>query len=93
MKFKVTYYDIDTDSTVTKNCETISDYKTTDESFSFYPVDDPPKIYKAVVIDRPKISICQIPNGIRIVVEGYQYMKSGGYWKTKTIIENENSNS
>ena len=92
MKFKVTYYDIDTDSGVTKYCERL-DYRTTDEYFSFYPIDDPVRIYKAVIIDRPKISICQIPNGIRIVVEGYQYMKSGGYWKTKTIIENENSNS
>ena len=88
MKFKVTYYDIDTDSTVTKNCESISDYKTTDESFSFCPVDDPPKIYKAVVIDRPTISIYQHKDKIRIIVDGYQYMKSGGYWKTKTTIEN-----
>ena len=44
MKFKVQYYDYDTDSTITKNCIDI-DYNTVDKVFSFYPVDDPPRIY------------------------------------------------
>ena len=86
MKYKVTYYDYDTDSTITKNCIDI-DYNTVDKTFSFYPVDDPPRIYRSVVIDHPIVSIYQNDRGLRITVDGYQCIKSGGYWKTKTIIE------
>jgi hypothetical protein len=74
MKYKVTYYDYDTDSTITKNCINI----------------DPPRIYKSVIIDHPTVSICQNDRGLRITVDGYQCIKSGGYWKTKTIIESMN---
>jgi hypothetical protein len=91
MKFKVTYYNVDTDSSVTKDCICI-DYNTINTSFSFLPVDDPPTIYKAVVIDNPKVSIYQNDNGIvKIIVDGYQYIaKSGGYWKTTTTIQSIN---
>jgi len=86
MNFKVTYYDYDTNSTITKNCIKIT-YNTNDNNFSFIPVDEPPKIYKAVVIDHPTVNINQSENNIRIHVEGYQYVKNNGYWKTKTVIE------
>ena len=86
MKFKVTYYDYDTDKSVTKDCIEI-DYMNADKNFSFVPVDNPPRIYKSVVIDHPIISIYQNDSGIRILVQGYQGMNDGGYAKTKTIIE------
>lgn len=89
MKFKVTYYDIETDKSITKDCVEM-DYNNRDDenTFSFMPVDNPPKIYKSIVIDHPKISIHQHDGDIRILITGYQYMKSGGYNKTSTTIEN-----
>ena len=84
-KITVNYYDIETDQTVEKNCLDII-YDQSDNQFSFTPVDDPPRIYKAVVIDRPVVQIYQNDRNVRIIVEGYQYMKSGGYYKTKTTI-------
>jgi hypothetical protein len=88
MKFKVTYYDVETGKGVTKNCVEI-DYKehNFERNFSFIPVDDPPSIYKSVIIDHPRVGIYQNERCIRIVVEGYQGMNDGGYGKTKTIIE------
>jgi len=90
MKFKATYYDYDTDKSVTKDCIEIdynNDYNNADKNFSFVPVDNPPRIYKSVVIDHPIISIYQNDSGIRILVQGYQGMNGGGYAKTKTVIE------
>jgi len=84
MKFKVSYYDYDSDKFVTKDCDKM-DFS--NGEFSFYPVDNPVKIYKAVIIDHPKVSIHQNNNRMKMVVEGYQCMKDGGYWKTNTIIE------
>lgn len=85
-KVKVNYYDIETDQVVEKSCLDII-YNQEDYQFSFTPVDDPPQIYKSVVIDRPIVQIYQNERNVRIIVEGYQYMKSGGHWKTKTVID------
>ena len=86
MKFKATYYDYETGKQVTKNCVEI-DYNNFERNFSFTPVDDPPSIYKSVIIDQTRLSIYQNERGIRIIVEGYQRMKDGGYGGTKTTIE------
>lgn len=86
MKFKVTYYDIETDSSLVKDCYDI-DYNTVDDNFSFTPVDNPVTIYKSVIIDHPKVSIHKNDLGIRITVKGYQFVKNGGYSKTTTTIE------
>lgn len=86
MKFKVSYYDIDSDKAVEKICFSF-DHDTKSDSFEFVPVDDPVKSYKAVVIDHPHVYTGWNNNRFRMVVEGYQYTKSGGYWKTKTKIE------
>ena len=85
MKFKVTYYDYYTDSVVTKDCHSLT---WTQGLFEFVPVDNPVKIYKAVIIDHPKVSIHQNKDKLSISVEGYQYMKDGDCWRTTTIIEN-----
>ena len=50
MKFKVSYYDYDTDKHITKDCDRM-EFK--DGYFSFYPVDNPVKIYRAVGISHP----------------------------------------
>ena len=85
MKFKVSYYDYDTDKQITKDCDSM-EFK--DGKFYFYPVDNPVKIYKAVVIDHPIVTIHQNKDKLSISVEGYQYMKDGDCWRTTTIIEN-----
>jgi hypothetical protein len=86
MKFKATYYDYETGKMFTKNCIAIT-YETMDKSFSFTPVDDPVRFYKAVTIDHPRVSVYQNDCGIKIIVDGYQCMKEGGYWRTTTVIE------
>ena len=92
MKFKVSYYDSDADSVVEKNCEEIHfSNKSGEDSFSFMPVDDPPRIYKPVIIDSPNVSISLNRYGFQIRVEGYQYnLNSGGYCKTITTISKKN---
>ena len=86
MKFKVSYYDFDTDKFVTKDCYRMSFYE---GKFEFMPVDNPIRIYKSVSIDHPIVSISQNDTGfISISVVGYQYMKNGWYDKTTTKIEN-----
>lgn len=84
---KVSYYDYDTDQVVEKNCIDIIFDQEDDTTFAFTPVDDPPRIYKSVVIDRPLIKIYQNDRRVRIIVKGYQYMKSGGSWETQTTID------
>lgn len=86
MKFKATYYDVETDKSVTKNCIDIT-YEAMDKSFSFMPVDDPVRSYKTVTIDHPRVSVHQNDRGISIIVDGYQCMKDGGYGRTKTTIK------
>jgi hypothetical protein len=85
MKFKVSYYDFDTDKHLTKDCDKM-EFK--DGNFSFYPVDNPVKSYKSVSIDHPKVTIFQDSYRLKIIVTGYQCMRDGGYWRTETIIEN-----
>jgi hypothetical protein len=85
MKFKVKYYDYDSDKVVEKDCFDF-DYEEPNKSFYFTPVDNPVKSYKSVVIDSPVAYIGYNNGKLKILVEGYQYTKSGGYWKTKTII-------
>lgn len=87
MKFKVTYYDYDTDSVATKNCVQF-EHDTTEKTFTFIPLDDPIRVYKTVIIDHPIVNIFQHQGDINISVKGYQSMKSGGYWKTETVIKN-----
>jgi hypothetical protein len=85
MKFKVSYYDYDTDKHLTKDCDKM-EFK--DGNFSFYPVDNPVKSYKSVSIDHPKVTIFQDSYRLKIIVTGYQCMRDGDYWRTETIIEN-----
>jgi len=85
MKFKVSYYDRDTDKQITKDCYRM---KFKNDEFYFYPVDNPVKIYKAVVIYHPIVTIHQNKDKLSISVEGYQYMKEGVCWRTTTTIEN-----
>ena len=89
MKFKVKYYDYDSNNTIEKDCiDIIMNPK--ENQFSFTPVDNN---YKVVIIDRPSIHIGYLDSEyqdhkLKIVVEGYQMIKDSGYWKTKTIISN-----
>lgn len=96
MKFQVTYYDIETDKSLTKQCHDFNyNGMSSPDSLWFTPVDVPVKSYKAVIINHPIIKIFQsLDRGIKIIVEGYQYTKNDGYTKTVTIFENtyENSN-
>jgi len=93
MKFKVSYYDYDSDKFVTKDCDSM-DFSNGDYQFSFYPVDNPVKIYKAITIDHPKIKVQQNQRwGIKIIVTGYQCMKDGDYWKTDTTFESVKEDS
>ena len=86
MKFKVSYYDYDTNKYVTKECYHMSFYNGV---FEFMPVDDPIKIYKSIIIHHPIFSVSQNNTGfISISVVGYQYTKNGSYEKTTTKVEN-----
>ena len=85
MKFKVTYYDIDSDSSVTRECFRMG--FSSHEVFEFWPVNVPPNQFKSKCIDHPKITGYQDGETLKIIVKGYQYTKSGGYWKTDTIFE------
>ena len=85
MKFKVSYYDFNTDKHLTKDCDRM-EFK--DGNFSFYPVDNPVKSYKSIGIDHPKVSIHQNNDRIKIHITGYQYAGEGNYERTETIIEN-----
>lgn len=86
MKFKVTYYDADTDSYLKKNCASM-EYGYIDKDFKFLPVDDPPKQYKEIQIMSPQISVYQNERGVEFRVKGFQYQnKTGGYVHTTTVI-------
>ena len=89
MKFKVQYYDYDSDKSIEKDCFEIS-YDTKDNAFSFIPVDNPVKCYKSVIIDTPETYVGYSNGKLKIIVKGYQYTKSGGYWKTTTTITSIN---
>jgi hypothetical protein len=64
------------------------DFSNGDYQFSFYPVDNPVKIYKGIGVDHPKVSIHQNNDRIKIHITGYQYAGEGNYERTETIIEN-----
>jgi hypothetical protein len=87
MKMLVTYYDIETDLSVTKDCFCISNNDI--NTFEFTPVDNPVKIYKSVVLSHPIINVfCIDGRKIKIVVSAWQYTKDG-YALTKTVIFND----
>ncbi len=96
MKFQVTYYDIETDKSMTKECYDFNhNGMTSPDSLWFTPVDVPVVKYKPVIISHPIISIFQTKDrGIKIIVEGYQYTKNDGYTKTVTVFQDiyEDSN-
>ena len=86
MKFKVQYYDIETDKVIEKDCFEFFYYGKEDK-FSFIAVDNPVTGYKSTIIDRPAMNIGYMDYGkLEIVVEGYQMIKNCGYLKTKTTI-------
>ena len=74
MKFKVIYYDCDTDKQITKDCHSM---EFRDGNFSFYPIDNLVDICKVVIIDHPKVTIRQYRDKLSISVDGYQYRKEG----------------
>ena len=86
MKFKVKYYDYDSNNTIEKDCFEFN-CDTKENKFYFIPVDNPVKIYKSVIIDSPVTYFKYIDGGkFKFIVEGYQMIKNGGYWKTTTTI-------
>jgi len=90
MKFKVSYYDYDSDKYVTKDCDRM---EFSNGEFHFYPVDNPVKIYKGIGIDHPKVSIHQNNDRIKIHITGYQYAGEGNYERTETIIKKKKKNN
>lgn len=83
MKVTVNYYDFDEDKTVTKTC---FQFNNTVDDFSFIPIDNPVTIYKSVVIKDAKVSIFYDDNKVTLRVNGWQYIKGGGYDQTQTTI-------
>jgi hypothetical protein len=80
----VEYYDVESDSVVTKKCLEFS--SESPKSFSFLPVDEPVKFYKTIVIDHPLVFVYGNEYRTRIDVSGYQYNKKGNVIKTETRI-------
>ncbi len=84
----VQYYDIDQDKLVEKELHSM-EYGWENVFFSFVPIDNPPKIYKSVIIQHPVIKMVKHADGdniLTIYVTGWQCVKSGGYSKTVTTI-------
>jgi hypothetical protein len=94
MKARVKYFDYELNEMVEKNCEDF--YYTTSNmfEFEFMPVDDPVRIYKSVVIIRPKIMINYRKeyNELNLMVDGFQYTKNGYSLTTTTITIKEDEN-
>lgn len=89
MKCTVQYYDVDTDTCITRECLDF-EYLTSNNEFSFTPLNG--LIRKAITISRPSVTVTYNRDRrqpLHINVEGYQYMKSGGYWMTKTKLNFE----
>ena len=85
MKYKVTYYDYDTDKYLTKDLFWMTSYR---GSFDFMPVDDGPiEFWKGLSIDGSGVNVFYNDKGMNITVDGFQLMKSGGYGKTTTYIQ------
>lgn len=88
MRTTVTYYDIDIDKAITKNCFEFK-FHQKEDYFSFTPVDDPVTMYKSVIINSPTVSIGYSMYGLKMYITGWQMVKSGGYWTTETVIKIE----
>jgi len=86
MKKYVTYYDIESDMVLSKECLEFFYDAEEPTRFSFTPVDDPIVIYKSVVIAHPLIAIHGNEYRTKIHVTGYQQLKTGNTGKTETII-------
>lgn len=86
MKKTVTYYDIETDSIVTKDCVDIHFAGEKPTEFCFTPVDNPVRIYKQLNIYNPIVSISMKDGSLQIYVSGFQQIKSGGMAHTLTAI-------
>jgi len=92
MKYKVTYYDYDSDSYLTKELYWMASYR---GSFDFVPVGDGPKEnwkgfkenWKGFSISGSGVNVFYNDKGMNITVDGFQEMKSGGYGKTTTVIQ------
>ena len=88
MKYKVTYYDYDSDSYLTKELYWMASYR---GSFDFVPVGDGPKEnWKGFSISGSGVNVFYNDKGLNITVDGFQEMKSGGYSKTTTLIQSVN---
>ena len=88
MKYKVTYYDYDSDSYLTKELYWMASYR---GSFDFVPVGDGPKEnWKGFSISGSGVNVFYNYKGLNITVDGFQEMKSGGYSKTTTLIQSVN---
>ena len=88
MKYKVTYYDYDSDSYLEKDLYWMASYRGT---FDFVPVSDGPKEnWKGFHIDGSGVNLFYNDKGLTITVDGFQEMKSGGYGKTTTLIQSVN---
>ena len=87
MKVTVTYYDIETDRSVVKDCLNFQFRPPDEGDFIFCPVDNSPKIYKSVSISHPILNMVYRESTIFIYVTGYQQVKNGGMSKTTTVIK------
>ena len=84
MKFKVTYYDFESDTSQTKDCHHMN-FRAGE--FNFTPVDVPIRYYKSISIDHPIVSINLNNVGFMVIsVVGYQCTKRGDYEKTTTKL-------
>lgn len=84
MKATVSYYDIEADKVLEKEC---FDFGFDDgDDFNFTPIDNPPKIYKSKCVLSPKIHMSYSRYGLKITVRGFVYVKGGGYEKSRVTI-------
>jgi hypothetical protein len=85
MKYKVTYYDYDSDKYLTKDLYWMASHK---GSFDFVPIVDGPKEnWKGVSLYGCEISMVCNDKGVTITVEGFQQKNGGGYCKTITVAK------
>ena len=84
MKFKVSYYDFDTDKYIKQDFDRINFYS--NGELYLYSL-NPYKCHK-VVISNSKISFDQDNDRMNMRIKGYQYLGEGNYKITETIIEN-----
>jgi hypothetical protein len=85
MNLQVSYFCPEKEELFIKECYSFS-HDIEDNSFSFCPVDNPPKIYKDIIINRPIINMFYRDGRLRINIDGFQYV-NGKYILTNTLIE------